>query len=146
MEAFATVGAGFLLAVLWFDLMFDVQARGITTDQDLASISAYYRRVATDAYPMNRLVALAMLSTLSAIVAELATDRVASWVGWTSLGLALLPMSVAALRTVPRAVRLGAATDSFAEQARMARDILREHVLCLASIGALIAVQLTSAA
>ncbi len=125
METFVAAPAGFLLAVLWFDLMFDVQARGITTDQDLASISAYYRRVTTDAYPMNRLVALAMFSTLSAIVAELATDRVASWVGWTSLGLALLPMSVAALRTVPRAVRLGAATDSFAEQARMARDILR---------------------
>ena len=28
MSAFVSAGAGFLLAVLWFDLMFDVQARG----------------------------------------------------------------------------------------------------------------------
>ena len=28
MTAFIVAGAGFLLAVLWFDLMFDVQARG----------------------------------------------------------------------------------------------------------------------
>ena len=28
MTAVAAAGAGFLLAVLWFDLMFDVQVRG----------------------------------------------------------------------------------------------------------------------
>ncbi len=50
MEAFVTAGAGFLLAVLWFDLMFDVQARGTVTDDAIASISAYYRRVTTDAH------------------------------------------------------------------------------------------------
>ena len=37
----------------------------------LTSISAYYRRVTTDAYPMNRLVALVMLLTLAAIGAVL---------------------------------------------------------------------------
>ncbi len=41
-----TAGAGFLLAVLWFDLMFDVQARGATVGSDaVVSISTYYRRV-----------------------------------------------------------------------------------------------------
>jgi hypothetical protein len=41
--------------------MFDVQTRKHTGDlppEVLASISAYYRRVTTEAYPMNRLVAL----------------------------------------------------------------------------------------
>jgi hypothetical protein len=28
MHTFAAAGAGFLLVVLWFDLMFDVQTRG----------------------------------------------------------------------------------------------------------------------
>jgi len=62
MHAIAAAGAGFLVAVLWFDLMFDVQVRkdvgSKLPPEVLASISAYYRRVTTDAYPMNRLVAL----------------------------------------------------------------------------------------
>jgi len=32
MHTFAAAGAGFLLAVLWFDLMFDVQTRKYTGD------------------------------------------------------------------------------------------------------------------
>jgi hypothetical protein len=75
MHAFATAGAGFLLAVLWFDLMFDAQTRKAITGplqpELLASISAYYRRVTTEAYPMNRLVALVMLLTLAVICAEI---------------------------------------------------------------------------
>src|SRR3974390_269972 len=71
MNAFAAAGAGFLLAVLWFDLMFDVQTRNSAANplpsDVLASISAYYRRVTTEAYPMNRLGALVMLLTLGAI-------------------------------------------------------------------------------
>jgi hypothetical protein len=70
MHAFAAAGADFLLAVLWFDLMFDVQTRkavaGPLPPEVLASISAYYRRVTTEAYPMNRLVALVMLLRLAA--------------------------------------------------------------------------------
>ena len=68
MNAFATAGVGFLMAVLWFDLMFDVQTRkhrdGLLPPEVLASISGYYRRVTTEAFPMNRLVALVMLLTL----------------------------------------------------------------------------------
>ena len=146
MEAFVTAGAGFLLAVLWFDLMFDVQARGTTVTSDaVQSISAYYRRVTTDARPMNKLVILAMLTTLTAIIVEVTTGEVARWVGWASLGLALPPMLIAGLRTVPRAVRLGAASDPADQQAQMAQRILREHIVCFILIAALIAVQLTSA-
>jgi hypothetical protein len=53
MNALAASGAGFLLAVLWFDLMFDVQTRksaaNVLPSDVLASISAYYRRVTTEA-------------------------------------------------------------------------------------------------
>ena len=42
MEVAVVGGAGFLLAVLWFDLMFDVQVRGhdgaVLPDEVLASI------------------------------------------------------------------------------------------------------------
>jgi hypothetical protein len=51
MSAFVTAGAGFLLAVLWFDLMFDVQVmghrEGDLPEEVLASIASYYRRVTT---------------------------------------------------------------------------------------------------
>ena len=55
MTAFVTAPAGFLLAVLWFDLMFDVQAltnrSGDVPEASLDSISAYYSRVTSaDAY------------------------------------------------------------------------------------------------
>src|SRR5438132_12512122 len=93
MNAFAAAAAGSLLAVLWFDLMFDVQTRKHARDavlppDVLASISAYYRRVTTEAYPMNRLVALVMLLTLAAICVEIAQGSNAWWIGWGSLLLA----------------------------------------------------------
>jgi len=148
-EAFVVVGGGFLLAVLWFDLMFDVQAHGQgdaeLPEAVLTSIAGYYRRVTTTARPMNRLVAAAMLWTLAAIVVELATDDVAAWAGWVSLALALTAMVIGAMRTVPAAVRMGARSDTVAEQSRRARAILRDHVVCLVLIVALIAVQLVSA-
>ena len=65
--------------------------------------------------------------------------------GWGSLALAAAPISLAAARTVPSAVRLGARTDSAARQSALARSICREHLLCLAAIAALLALQLAAA-
>jgi hypothetical protein len=64
------------------------------------------------------------------------------WTGWSSLGLASAPIGLAAARTVPGAVRLGSRTDSRDEQSRLARSIYHDHLLCLAGIVALAAVQL----
>jgi hypothetical protein len=141
-----TAGAGFLLAVLWFDLMFDVQvlrdrARGVP-EPVLASIAAYYARVTTAARPMNRLVAAVMLGTLAALVVQIAGGDAPAWVGWTSLGLVLAAVGTAAGHTVPAAVRLGTRRDPPAEQGRLARSILRDHLFCLAAIALVLAVQL----
>lgn len=146
MTAFATAGAGFLLAVLWFDLMFDVQARGHRDrelpEPALASIAAYYARVTTAARPMNRLIATVMLATIAAVVVEIVQRGVPRAVAWASLALALAPIALVAVRTVPSAVRLGARADTPARQTALARSILREHLLCLGSIATLIALQL----
>jgi hypothetical protein len=54
---------GFLLAILWMDLIFDVQvlghrrADGPLPEPVLASIAAYYKRATTDSAPMSRLIA-----------------------------------------------------------------------------------------
>jgi len=143
---FIAAGAGFLLAVLWFDLMFDSQARGShgreLPEEVLASIGGYYRRVTTAARPMNRLIAAVMVATLAAIVAEIIRGDAPAWVGWASLALAGFGILPAAARTVPNAVRLGSRTDAAGEQSRLARSILRDHLLSLAALAALLIVQL----
>ena len=143
--AFVTAGAGFLLCVLWFDLMFDVQVRrhgdAEIPEEALASIAAYYARVTTAARPMNRLVALVMLGTLTALVVQIADDG-ARWEGWVSLALALGAIGIAAAHTVPSAVRLGTRRDDVATQSRLARGIFRDHLLSLAGIAGVLVVQL----
>ena len=151
MEAFVAAGAGFLLAVLWFDLMHDVQARGHDAaaelpDPVLASIAAYYARITTGARPMNRLVALVMLATVVAVAVEIVAGLDPTWLPWVSLVLITAPVGLAARRTVPAAVRLGTRRDDIAEQSRLARTILADHVRCLASVTVLLALQLGSAA
>jgi len=149
MNAFVAAGAGFLLAVLWFDLMFDVQLLGHGTrdpaDVAVASIAAYYARVTTAARPMNRLVAAAMLGTLAAIVVQIARGERHTWVAWTSLALVLAAVGLAGSRTVPRAVRLGERRDEVPRQVSLARAILREHVFCFAAIGVVLVLQLAFA-
>jgi hypothetical protein len=148
-SAFVTAGAGFLLAVLWFDLMFDVQVLGHRErelpEQVLGAISAYYRRVTTAARPMNRLIATVMLATLAAIAVEIASGEERTWVAILSLALALPPIVLAGARIVPRAVRLGTRVDPAELQSALARSIFREHVLCASSIAALLTVQLAFA-
>jgi len=145
--AFVSAGAGFLLAVLWFDLMFDVQV--LTHDERelpeelLASIAGYYRRVTTAARPMNRLIAAVMVATLAAIVAEIVNGDAPRPVAWASLVLAATPILLAGARTVPSAVQLGARGDTLDRQSALARSICREHLLCLAAIAALLVLQLS---
>lgn len=145
--AFVSAGAGFLLSVLWFDLMFDVQALRQPKDADLpedvlASISGYYARVTTAARPMNRLIAAVMIGTLAAIAVQIANGDHPLWVGWASLALAGSAILLAGVHTVPSAVRLGARTDAIDVQSRLARSVLKDHLVCFAAIAALLVVQL----
>jgi hypothetical protein len=148
-RALASAGGGFLLAVLWFDLMFDVQVighhDGELPEEVLASISNYYRRVTTTARPMNRLIALVMLATLAGIVAELLGEGTPVWVAWTSLAVAAAPIALAGTRTVPSAVRLGVRRDPPARQSALARSICHQHMFCASSIAALLVLQLAVA-
>jgi hypothetical protein len=146
MHCFAAAGASFLLAVLWFDLMFDVQTRRhggeLLPPHVLASISAYYRRVTTEAYPMNRLVALVMLLTLAAIGAEIVQDKNPWWIGWVSLALAGSGVVLTIARTVPNAVRLGAASDPLQQQSTLARAVYRDHLSSFARMIVVLGLQL----
>jgi hypothetical protein len=146
--AFAAAGSAFLIAVLWFDLMFDVQARGrqepLPTSV-LASIGAYYRRVTTDASPMGRLVSVVMLATLAALVAEIALRAAPLWLSLASLVLTLGAVGLAIGRTVRNAVRLGAGEGDEPARTRLARLIFSDHLYCLAAMTSSLALQLIAA-
>ena len=138
-----TAGAGFLLAVLWFDLMFDVQVRRAERlEEGVSSIAAYYRRVTVEAYPMNRLVAVVMVGTLAALIAQVADGDAPRWASVTSLALALGAIGLAAGHTFRNGARLGAGRGTPDEQAALARLMLRDHVLCLVAIVAVLVLQL----
>jgi len=128
-------GGGFLAAVLWFDLMFDVQALGVAPDADaIASIMAYYRRVTTEAAPMGHLVAAVMATTLVAGVLDVARARNRRALRILALLLAAAPITLALVRVFPNAVALGLASGAGPEQVVLARAILRDHLFCFACI------------
>ena len=142
-----TAATGFLIAVLWFDLMFDVQVwrhrRAPQVPEDvLASIATYYRRVTTTASPMGRLVGVSMVVLLVALVIQAVDGQVSWWVSAVSIPAALLGIGFAAARIFRQAQRLGAREDSLAEQSDLARSIFRAHVVCLAAMVTLLVVQL----
>ena len=141
-----TACAGFLLAVLWMDLMFDTQAglRGADPDEsDVASIAAYYRRATTTSQPMGTLIAVVMGVLLVCLGIEAWRGGRPNWVLIASAVLAGGPILVALLRTVPSAVRLGRCSDTPAEQSRLARAIYRDHLVCLAGMALFLLLWLT---
>jgi hypothetical protein len=146
LHVYAAAGAGFLLAVLWFDLMFDVQTRkhgeAVLPPEILASISAYSKRVTTDAFPMNRLVAAVMIGTLIAIIGVIVEGRNPWWIGWGSLLLSGSGIVPTLTRVVPNARRLGSGVDSPEEQSVLARSIYRAHCISFVRTGTVLVLQL----
>jgi hypothetical protein len=148
MHACAAAGASFLVAVLWFDLMFDVQTRrhagAVLPAEVLASIGGYYRRVTTEATPMNRLITVVMGLTVLSIIVEIVRGATPWWVSWTSLAAAISGIGRAATRTVPDAVRLGRAVDPPDLQSRLARSVYHDHLFCLAVMTLVVGLQLAA--
>lgn len=138
--------SGFLLAVLWMDLIFDSQVRGARGEQlsepVLASISDYYCRATTTSRPMSRLIAAVMVTLIGALVFSGVSGHDPWWLIVVSAALAVVPILVALIRTVPNAIRLGSRPEDHAEQSRLARSVYRDHVLCFVLISAFVALRL----
>src|SRR5262249_42684815 len=131
---------GFLLAVLWMDLMFDVQMLGAAPEAAVASIAAYYRRVTTDARPMNQLIGVVMGMTILGAAAG-TRDRTAGALRWLPPACAGAPVGLAAGRVSPNAARLGMDATPPAERLALARGICRDHLLCFALMATFSATQ-----
>lgn len=137
MAPLLTACAGFLLAVLWMDLIFDVQVLRHPDELPeavLVSIAAYYRRATTTSRPMSRLIVVVMLILLGALGFQAARGHDPGWLLVTSAILAAVPMLLALTHTVPSAIRLGQRTDGPTEQSRLARAIFKDHLVCAGSM------------
>jgi len=139
MASLLTACSGFLFAVLWMDLIFDVQVlrhRKATElpESVLASIAAYYHRATTASRPMSHVIALVMATLLGTLVLQAARGHDPGWLLVISAALAGIPVMLAITHTVPNAVRLGHREDSPAEQTRLARSVCRDHLVCAACI------------
>src|SRR5262245_47772257 len=148
-QLISVTSAGFLLAVLWMDLMFDVQVlrhrAGDLPESFLASIAAYYAHVTAPPVAMGRLITLNMLVLLATQVLDLIRTRGACSVTWASLALSALPIGLALVRIVPNAIRLGRRIDAVSRQSTLARAICRDHLFCFAAILIFIVVRIVSA-
>jgi hypothetical protein len=140
---------GFLLAVLWMDLMFDVQVlrhrdrRAELPESVLASIAAYYRRVTTTARPMGHLVGAVMAITLIASGVRLAFADGSRLRPLAASVLCGVPILLALLRVYPNAVRLAARADTPLRQSALARSICKDHLICLAAILGFVVLELS---
>ena len=136
--------AGFLIAVLWMDLIFDTQVlrhRRVDPlpESVLESISGYYHRATTTSRPMGHVIAVVMMILLAALGFRAVRGADPVWLSAVSAVLAGLPILLAFFRTVPNAVALGKRDGTPAEQTRLARAILSDHLLCLAGMSAFLA-------
>lgn len=136
MAPLLTACSGFLFAVLWMDLIFDVQVLGYRgrpgdlPETVLASIAGYYHRATTTSRPMSRLIVLVMVTLLGTLVFMAANGHDPAWLLVASAALAGIPTMLALTHTVPDAVRLGHREDSPPEQTRLARSVCRDHLVC----------------
>jgi hypothetical protein len=133
-----TACSGFLLAVLWMDLMFDAQVLadkhpgGELPESVLDSIAGYYRRAVTESRPMSLLIAVVMAILLGALGFRAFRGQDPDWLVAVSTLLAGGPILLAATHTVPNAVRLGSRAGSPGTQTALARSIWRDHLACAA--------------
>lgn len=147
MHAAITAAVGFLIAVLWFDLMFDVQVIPHRHEPQVPahvvdSIATYYRRVTTDASPMGRLISLVMAVLVGLLAWQALRDGTPGWVSLASGAGAAAAIGLALGRVVPDAVRLGSGEGEPAARSALARGILRDHLAFLAVMVAVLVVQL----
>jgi hypothetical protein len=151
-SALLAAAGGFLLAVIWMDLLFDVQVlrhrgrEGALPEDVLASIAAYYRRATTESRPMSHLVGAVMAIGIGGAALELVRGTGPRSLALASLLLVTGPAALAVRRVLPNAVRLGARSDPPERQSVLARAICRDHLLCLAAIAAFLGLQLAAAA
>jgi hypothetical protein len=146
MHACVAVGAAILLAVVWWDLVFDSQVQrhpaGVLPPEVLASLSGYYRRCTVEGAPLMYLPVAVMVLVLAGIATELWKGWGLAWAGWASLAVAAAGVVTVAFLAVPRARRIGRATEGAEALSGLARTVFRLHLLAASCWAGVIVLQL----
>src|SRR4029450_13009821 len=94
---------------------------------------------------MNRLVSSVMVLTLVATCGEIYEGKARWWVGWGTLAILAVGVTLALTRTVPNAVRLGSAAATPVVQTEVGRAIYSDPALHLGRTLLLLLLQLCAA-
>jgi hypothetical protein len=147
-RVFPLLGGGFLLAVLWFDLKFDLLVydqlvdRGDVDAEALASIKAYYTRALGTEMAGFPLIMTMMFLSIVATLVQFKDDCLVTWTWIASLLLLVPPILLAFVRVVPNAGRLADSDADHRHQLDLAETILQDHLFCFASISCFLVLQL----
>ncbi len=137
---------GFMLAVLYIDLMFDVTAlphrhSGTPLPKEvLDPITHYYGRITQNPYVLM----FVMLTTMLCLIAQIAYSLVPRPAGYASLGLMGLAMVAGGAKVIPTAQRLASGKDPADTQTRLVHSMFPSHIVLLICILLLAAVQFST--
>lgn len=138
---------GFMLAVLYIDLMFDVSAfphrrAGTTLPAEvLDPITHYYGRITRNPYVLM----FVMLTATACLVAEILYGPVTRSAAYASLALMAVAMLTGTFKVIPTAQRLAAGRDAADTQTALVHSMLPFHLLLLVCILSLAAIQFGAA-
>ncbi len=138
---------GFMLAVLYIDLAFDISTlpyrknRAAIPREVLESIASYYRRVTSDPW----LLIAVMITSATCIIWEIVYGLVPPRVGYISIGLFAVLMLISTIKVIPAAHRLASGKESEENQIRLAYSLFPYHVAFLIIIIILAILQFSTA-
>lgn len=146
---FITVFAciGFMLAILYIDLMFDVMSvphrrSGATLPKGvLEPITHYYARVTQNPYVLM----FVMLTTTICLVVQAVYGLAPRWAAYTSLAAMGLAMVAGIVKVIPAARRIASGKDPAEVRTRLIHGVFTAHALLFVCILVLAAIQLVAA-
>lgn len=139
---------GFMLAILYIDLMFDVltvpyrRGGAALPAEVLDRLAHYYGRVTQNPYVLM----FVMLTTAVALVLQVVYDLAPRWAAYSSMAVLVVAMAAGMFKVIPSARRLASGSDSARERTRLAHGVFTAHVLLFVCILALAVIQLVAAA
>jgi hypothetical protein len=134
---------GFMLAVLYIDLVFDMSAlpyrknKAALPREVLDSITNYYSHITRNPW----LLIFVMTTSATCIVWEIVYDLVPPRIGYSSVVLFGALMLISMLKVIPAAQRLASGKESMERQVRLVHSLFPYHVLLLIAVIALTLLQ-----
>ena len=138
---------GFMLAVLYIDLMFDVTAvphrrsKAALPKEVLAPIVHYYRRITQNPYVLM----FVMFTATVCLVLQIVYDLTPRWAAYSSLAAMGLAMVAGTVKVIPTAQRLASGQDSEDRQTALIHSMFPSHIVLLICILLLAAIQFSAA-